>query len=441
MAVYQDLLDTIARVRAGTGDTDAWMRGLSGADLAVAANLVAVRTPGALDGVLVKIRAAHPDLFGLPSAAAEVPQGSGTESPGGGQGAAAEAIRAAEAALAQQKSATAQLDLQVIVAVLNAHTSDATAGAALDGLQRDIEAAVVARPDLDTPAGARAFQRYLLGRLRDIRTVVQTADLDATSKAALAAALASLYAAPHTDETEQPAADRAGPAAQSTAAPPAAGDFSPAPADDALLDELLGPDPGPAAGPPPVAGAPAPTIPAVPPVPGLGAGGVPSPGAPLGGWAPTAPAGLPLPNGPGLGSGEGPLSGVADTLEAPDETAADTPEEASADDTGHPDDDAAEPAEEQDNIVRLPGGETVTAGSPELAAAITAAVAGTPIAEAFAQQGITIPPPGSPVAEPVGWPPGTSGSSPTTMRWRSGTARHWWTTGSNLSRASPDRSS
>mgnify|MGYP000216805910 CR=1 FL=1 len=35
MAVYEDLLDAIARVRAGTGDADAWMRGLSGDDLAV----------------------------------------------------------------------------------------------------------------------------------------------------------------------------------------------------------------------------------------------------------------------------------------------------------------------------------------------------------------------------------------------------------------------
>ena len=43
----------------------------------------------------------------------------------------------------------------------------------------------------------------------------------------------------------------------------------------------------------------------------------------------------------------------------------------------------------------------MTAASPELAAVITAAVAGTPITEAFAQQHITIPPPGSPVTDPV----------------------------------------
>jgi hypothetical protein len=51
--------------------------------------------------------------------------------------------------------------------------------------------------------------------------------------------------------------------------------------------------------------------------------------------------------------------------------------------------------------VTLPDGETVTAASPQLAAVIQAAVAGAPIAEAFHQQGITIPPPGTVVTNPV----------------------------------------
>jgi hypothetical protein len=51
--------------------------------------------------------------------------------------------------------------------------------------------------------------------------------------------------------------------------------------------------------------------------------------------------------------------------------------------------------------VTLPGGETVTAANPQLAEAIKAAAGGTPIADAFRQEGITIPPPGTPVAEPV----------------------------------------
>src|SRR5262249_456482 len=38
---------------------------------------------------------------------------------------------------------------------------------------------------------------------------------------------------------------------------------------------------------------------------------------------------------------------------------------------------------------------------PQLAAAIKAAVGGTPIADAFRQQGITIPPPGTAVTDPI----------------------------------------
>ncbi|HEY0228525.1 MAG TPA: hypothetical protein VGC05_19495, partial [Mycobacterium sp.] len=51
--------------------------------------------------------------------------------------------------------------------------------------------------------------------------------------------------------------------------------------------------------------------------------------------------------------------------------------------------------------VTLPDGETVTAASPQLAAAIKAAAGGVPIADAFAQQGIAIPAPGTAVSSPL----------------------------------------
>ena len=51
--------------------------------------------------------------------------------------------------------------------------------------------------------------------------------------------------------------------------------------------------------------------------------------------------------------------------------------------------------------VVLPDGQTVIAPDPRLAAVITAAVAGTPIAEAFDAQGITIPAPGTVVSAPL----------------------------------------
>jgi hypothetical protein len=49
------------------------------------------------------------------------------------------------------------------------------------------------------------------------------------------------------------------------------------------------------------------------------------------------------------------------------------------------------------STVRLPGGETITAPNPGLAAVISAAVDGTPIPDAFLAQGITLPAPGSPI--------------------------------------------
>ena len=51
----------------------------------------------------------------------------------------------AEAALAQQNSATAQLDLQVVSAILNAHATNAAGLGELDDLQREVESAVVGR--------------------------------------------------------------------------------------------------------------------------------------------------------------------------------------------------------------------------------------------------------------------------------------------------------
>jgi hypothetical protein len=49
----------------------------------------------------------------------------------------------------------------------------------------------------------------------------------------------------------------------------------------------------------------------------------------------------------------------------------------------------------------LPDGDTLTAASPQLAAVIKAAVSGVPIPDAFRQQGITIPAPGTAITDPL----------------------------------------
>ena len=63
MATYQDLLDAIARVGAVTGDSRAWMAGLSGADLAAVTSPASVTAANAVDDVLAKIRGQHREIF------------------------------------------------------------------------------------------------------------------------------------------------------------------------------------------------------------------------------------------------------------------------------------------------------------------------------------------------------------------------------------------
>lgn len=389
MADYQDLLDAITRIRQATGDDGAWMAGLSAGDIAAAANPVSA--PAVISGVLAKLRAAHTDVFPPGSVSGLWPQ-----APGQSEGAAAEAIRTAETALAQQNSQTAQLDLQVVTAVLNARTNHAEGVAALDRLQSEIEAAVVTRTDLDTPAGARSFQRYLIDKLRDIRSVVETADMDSTSKASLAAALASLYASSASGDVAQPT-DRERPPGDpppaAPAPPPAVAGRTeprtPGPLDSGMpvdlgLDPL--PPPNDTAAYLPMDYPPTPTgmpPPAAAPI-GWG-GGAPGTGMPFGGGLPTLPAS----SLPGFST----------------DPAVDPPQHETKDTPAATKDSPDQPLPDDPNGADMPGpdmpGQIGTAPSPQLAAVIAAAVAGTPIQEAFGAQGITIPEPGSAITSPL----------------------------------------
>ena len=401
MSDYHDLLDAIARVREATGDDRAWMAGLSADDIAAATSPVS--SPAAIAALLAKLRTAHAGILAPGSASAPQPQILGAS-----EGTAADAIRTAETALAQQNSLTAQIDLQVVTAVLNAHTNHTEGAAALDQLQSEIEAAVATRTDLDTAVGAREFQRYLIDKLRDIRTVVETADLDATSKAALAAALASLYASAGSASAEA-APPVANPRPPVEPRPPTTSDTSSAftphprssapPGPAAPVDLGLDPPP-PSTGDtayPPADYPPVPTVPsaaaAPPPAPGWG-GGAPASAMPFTGGLPTLPAGafsdlLP-----------GPVNDLPhhDAVDRPDPGAAEP-----GDDTTDGNVDAPADGVGADDPVRveLPGGQSVIAPSPQLAAVIAAAVAGTPIPDAFGAQGITIPAPGTAVSEPI----------------------------------------
>lgn len=400
MSTHEDLLATIRYVRDRTGDPNAWQTGLTPTE--VTAVVTSTTRSEQLDAILRKIRQRHSNLY-YPAP------------PDREQGDAARAIADAEAALAHQNSATAQLDLQVVSAILNAHLKTVEGGESLHELQQEIEAAVRIRSDLDTPAGARDFQRFLIGKLKDIREVVATASLDAASKSALMAAWTSLYDASKGDRGD---ADDRGPASVGSGGAPARGagqqpELPTRAEPDCLLDSLLLEDPGLLADDLQVPGGTSAAIPSASSTPSLpNLGGATMPG---GGATPalvpgvSAPGGLPL---SGLLRGVGDEPELTDFDERGQEVRdpadyehSNEPDERRADDREGADEDAglgkSESPPQAPTTVTLPNGETVTAASPQLAAAIKAAANGTPIADAFQQQGIAIPLPGTAVANPV----------------------------------------
>jgi len=415
MATPSDVLAAVEHVKECTGDPKAWLTGLARQDVTDVMTVFAA-SPQRLDGVIARIRQQHPDLFDpgtgemiVPSQAGPAGRLPANRQPGDPgsdrqEGDAADAIRGAEAALAQQNSTTAQVDLQVVTAVLNAHQKNAEGREALNRLQHDIEAAVTARSDLDTPAGARDFQRFLIGKLRDIRDVVANASLDDTSNSALMAAWTSLYnldnlARPETgdaDEHRRSTGVPAGSPAENTdQSPPEAVDpyLDSLPVDDSglLPEDMAAENPS----------APAPMTPVMPSIPSFGGGGLPGGGA-MPGLA--VPGGFPLPEPQQDTDGQRSPKDLDDALlEAGDPEGTPSADKDGDEQADHRDAEptAAQPPASGPTTVTLPSGETVTAANPQLAAAIKAAAGGVPIADAFRQEGITIPPPGTAVADPV----------------------------------------
>lgn len=379
MPTREELLAPIRSVGDRTGDRNAWPTGLAPSEVAAAARPAAPSQQ--LDTILSKI---HQPAQGPSDGPAAAPD------PEHGQ--AAEAIGRAETALARQNSATAQLDMQVTSAILNAHLKTVEGGAALTKLQRETEAAIQTRTDLDTPAGARDFQRFLVGKLEDIRAIVMNASLDDTSKSALMAAWASLYGAPKGGPDGSAGASAVGMAQQPADDPNTAW--------DPVLDPLAVDDPG-----PPPANSPgqaAPAVPGMPALPGFGAGSVPGVGP-----APGAMAGWGVPDGlPRRGLPRDTTDPILRDLDDEDPDPAHQTSAAGPDQPGGEDatDTASHPGDSPASgptPVTLPDGETVTAANPQLAAAIKAALGGAPIPEAFRQQGITIPAPGTAVTDPI----------------------------------------
>ena len=336
--------------------------------------------------------------------------------PPGQQGDAATAMKKAEDALARQSSVTAQLDLHVVGAILSAHAMAVEGSERLRALQDEVEAAVQSRTDLDTPSGARDFQRYLIGKLRQIAAVVESGNLDDTSRAALASAWTALYEnARGQRPPESDTLQTSGTAPESAGVAPVAADDPPQPdgvgiADDPLLDSLLAAEqitPGGLMSGPPVSG----PAPAVPPLAPANAPMFPMPGitpgmsaAPLTGgtaeWPKPDLSGGPFRPGRSADAGNAELESLFDDGYLPSES------------DGLPVADILFGDEQADNLsgdyagadsvtVRIPGGDVVSAPTPAIAEVLRSALAGTPIGEAYRQQGIVVPPPGTAVSHPV----------------------------------------
>ncbi|MGB3520024.1 MAG: DUF4226 domain-containing protein [Mycobacterium sp.] len=349
MATRDDVRDAIDRIeRAGRAGEATRM---------AQAALTLPLPPSGYDSVLSRLRSAYP-------------------APGDQQqGRSASAMRQAEAALAQQLSSTANFDRQIIEALRHAHKTTLEGRRRLDDLESEIAGAARSW-DLSTAAGAREFQRFLIGKLGQIIAVVEEANDDDVSKQELATALTALYAAAQSD-------DRAGPtpAEDEQALPP---DPATDPYPDVLADDQPeADDPETRQG--------LPQLP-TPMVPGLGADG---PG--FGAMPAAMPAGFPL---TGLAPGVGVDDPPAEEFGPDDAAAAEAPEGADAQ-AADGDTSTQNPGEQDPVTVRLPDGETMTVANPQLAAAMQAVADGEPVVEAFRSQGIHIPPPGTPVVAAV----------------------------------------
>jgi Domain of unknown function (DUF4226) len=108
------------------------------------------------------------------------------------------AIRAQQSVLASQHSTAAEADRVLAEALTSAHAATRESIRRLDAIAEELDRAGTDRADLamDTPMGVREFQRFLVDKQREIRSVVADAhELDRAKRAVLDR-LRAQYAAP-----------------------------------------------------------------------------------------------------------------------------------------------------------------------------------------------------------------------------------------------------
>lgn len=111
-------------------------------------------------------------------------------------GAAADAVKRLDAALARNRNALNAADDQLADAILRAKTKSDEGKATLQGLQQSIiDRVKELGPTLDTPAGQRELAEFLQGKNAEILNVVKNAGLDSGSQAQILDGLAARYTA------------------------------------------------------------------------------------------------------------------------------------------------------------------------------------------------------------------------------------------------------
>lgn len=349
-----------------------------------------------------------------------------------------EAIKKLEEKLKNNAASTAADDSDLATLVLQAQTKTQEGRNKLSNIQKQIDDAVKNATYLDTPAGAREFHRWLLGKSKDIFDAVENADLDNETKTNI---LRGLYRLNTASKSDGPAADEdskndkdGGDDKGSTEDKGTPGTNPPGTNDAALLGaqptdplaDLLG-DPGlmddsGLFGPDSAApGLPQMPMPTMPGVPNLG-GGFPS----LGGQPGSALSDLLKPQSSG---DDDPLRSLLDDplLDGPpaDQLGENSLLDGDGDGDGDGDDDTDKKTDNEkpspepgDPVpatlsppmppgtgpteVTLPDGTTVTAPSPQYADITKDIVEGKPISEAFRNHGGTsVVPPGTAVTNPM----------------------------------------
>lgn len=346
----------------------------------------------------------------------------------------AEAVRKLHEEMKDRYSHLSEAEGKLTEAMLTARTSTTEGQQKLNDIQQNIvEAVNNPAMTLDTPAGEQGFLKFLRSQVSAIGDVLRSGTLTAEDQAKAASALAALYDKDGSNpETSGGAAD---PSQPPPVAAPGPAPAAPGASDPALLGEAgLGPmepmpDPmlsdlgmGGPLGADPMAGL-ASALPAAMgafPPGGMGGGGSPldaltSAAGPLAGLASQlgeqAGRGEPEPEKDDeAGDAEGKDDKSEDAppppgTEAPPPT---TPQAGGAPEpvpNGVPGEGAPPaapgPPPPPSTTIVLPDGSTANARTDELAAAVRAHLEGKPLEEAYREQNIQLPPPGTPVTDPV----------------------------------------